>query len=162
MSRQVVIYTDGACRGNPGPGGWAAIVRTEEGERLLSGFEPETTNNRMELLAAIRALEALEIPSELDLYTDSIYLKRGICEWLPQWKALGWRRPQGKPLKNLDLWQRLDELCQKHRVRWHWVKGHSGHPENERVDRLANLALEEGLRHFQAKFTEQSKAAETQ
>ena len=139
--KHVVIFTDGACSGNPGPGGWGAILRYRSVEKELSGAEPETTNNRMELMAAIAALEALKEPVEVDLYTDSEYLKKGITEWLPQWKARGWKTATKKPVKNADLWQRLEAAMAPHRVRWHWVKGHAGHPENERADALAREAI---------------------
>ena len=139
--KHVEIFTDGACSGNPGPGGWGAILRHRGVEKELSGAEPETTNNRMELMAAIAALEALREPVEVDLYTDSEYLKRGITEWLPQWKARGWKTAAKKPVKNADLWRRLEAAMAPHRVRWHWVKGHAGHAENERADALARAAL---------------------
>ena len=139
--KHVEIFTDGACSGNPGPGGWGAILRYRGVEKELSGAEPETTNNRMELMAAIAALEALKEPVEVDLYTDSEYLKRGITEWLPQWKARGWKTAAKKPVKNADLWQRLEAAMAPHRVRWHWVRGHAGHAENERADRLAREAI---------------------
>ena len=138
----IKIYTDGACRGNPGPGGWAALLRTQEKERELSGSEEHTTNNRMELTAAIRALEALKRPCEVDLYTDSQYVKNGITIWIADWKRRHWRTADRKPVKNIDLWQRLDELAANHRIAWHWVRGHTGHEENERVDRLANEAID--------------------
>lgn len=143
--RRVAIYTDGACLGNPGPGGWAAIVVAEGGERELSGFEPDTTNNRMELLAAIEALRSLPEPAEVDLHTDSQYLRNGMTDWLPRWKRNGWRTAAKTPVKNVDLWQALDALAARHRIRWHWVRGHDGHPENERCDALANAAIREGL-----------------
>ena len=133
----VEIHTDGACSGNPGPGGWAAILRWRGRERVLSGGEPETTNNRMELTAAIRALEALKRPSRVRLYTDSDYLRRGMSEWLPRWRARGWRTADGKPVKNRDLWQRLEALSRRHRIEWHWLRGHAGDPLNARADRLA-------------------------
>ena len=136
------IYTDGACRGNPGPGGWAALLRTGEHEREISGAEPLTTNNRMELTAVIRALEALKRPVQARVYTDSEYVRRGITEWLTAWKARGWRTANRKPVKNQDLWQRLDELRARHQIEWHWVPAHAGVPGNERVDRLANLAID--------------------
>jgi ribonuclease HI len=142
----VRVYTDGACRGNPGPGGWGAILRYNGAERELSGGEPETTNNRMEMTAAIRALEALTEPCRVDLYTDSAYLRNGITEWLDGWRAKGWRTANKKPVKNQDLWQTLDALRQQHDVRWHWVKAHAGHPENERADALANRGLENRMR----------------
>ncbi len=141
MRPEVEIWTDGACSGNPGPGGWAALLRHGGRERTISGAEPRTTNNRMELLAAIRALEALRRPCRVRLVTDSEYLKKGITEWLPRWKARGWRTSERKPVKNADLWRRLDELAARHEIEWEWVRGHSGHPENERVDRLARTAL---------------------
>jgi ribonuclease HI len=136
----VGIYTDGGCDPNPGPGGWAALLRFGSKEKILSGSDPATTNNRMELTAALRALQALNQPCQIDVYTDSEYLKRGITEWLPDWRRRGWRRKGGE-LKNVDLWQALDEALQTHQVRWHWVRGHSGHAENERVDRLARDAI---------------------
>jgi ribonuclease HI len=134
---KVDIFTDGACSGNPGPGGWAALLRSGTTERELSGGEPQTTNNRMELMAAIAGLEALKRPARVALHTDSIYVKDGITRWLPRWKAAGWRTADKKPVKNLDLWQRLEAAAAPHDIEWLWVKGHSGHPENERVDRLA-------------------------
>jgi len=138
----IKIYTDGACRGNPGPGGWAALLRTHNKERELSGSEEHTTNNRMELLAAIRALEALKRPCDIDLYTDSQYVKNGITIWIADWKRRDWRTADRKPVKNIDLWQRLDALAANHKIAWHWVRGHTGHEENERVDRLANEAID--------------------
>jgi len=138
----IEIYTDGACRGNPGPGGWAALLRTGEHEREISGAEPLTTNNRMELTAVIRALEALKRPVQARVYTDSEYVRRGVTEWVAAWKARGWRTADRKPVKNQDLWQRLDDLRAGHRIEWHWVPAHSGVPGNERVDRLANLAID--------------------
>ncbi|MGH8313988.1 MAG: ribonuclease HI [Steroidobacterales bacterium] len=141
----VRIYTDGACRGNPGPGGWAALLMTPERERELSGFEAHTTNNRMELLAAIRALEALKQPCEVALYTDSQYVRNGITTWIVDWKRRDWRTADKKPVKNVDLWQQLDALVAGHRIDWHWVRGHAGDESNERVDRLANAAIDAGL-----------------
>jgi len=138
----VEIYTDGACRGNPGRGGWAALLTSGEHEKELSGAEALTTNNRMELTAVIRALEALKGPSEVRILTDSEYVRRGITEWVKSWKARGWRTADRKPVKNQDLWERLDELAAGHRIEWHWVRGHSGVPGNERVDRLANEAID--------------------
>jgi len=138
----IEIYTDGACRGNPGPGGWAALLRIGEHEREISGAEALTTNNRMELTAVIRALEALKRPVEARLYTDSEYVRRGVSEWLPSWKARGWRTAGRKPVKNQDLWQQLDELRLPHRIEWHWVPAHAGVIDNERVDRLANEAID--------------------
>ena len=145
MSVDVEIYTDGACRGNPGPGGWGALLRAGGRERELHGGEAATTNNRMELTAAIRALEALKRPCSVALYTDSQYVRQGITQWLPQWVARGWKTADRKPVKNQDLWLRLDELARLHRVEWHWVKGHAGHPENERADGLANRGLDDRI-----------------
>jgi ribonuclease HI len=142
----IEIYTDGACRGNPGPGGWAALLRSGAHEREISGAEALTTNNRMELTAVLRALEALKRPVEARLYTDSEYVRRGISEWLRGWKARGWRTADRKPVKNQDLWEQLDELAGKHRIEWLWVPGHAGVPDNERVDRLANEAIDTFLR----------------
>ena len=138
----IEIYTDGACRGNPGRGGWAALLLSGEHEREISGAEEHTTNNRMELTAVIRALEALKRPVQARVYTDSEYVRRGVTEWLAAWKARGWRTADRKPVKNQDLWQRLDELRARHRIEWHWVPGHAGVPGNERVDRLANEAID--------------------
>jgi ribonuclease HI len=140
--RKYVAYTDGACRGNPGPGGWGALLRNELGERELSGFEPATTNNRMELMGAIAVLEALAPGAELELHTDSQYVKLGITEWISNWKRRGWKTADRKPVKNQDLWQRLDAAAHKHKVDWRWVKGHAGDPDNERVDALANAAID--------------------
>jgi ribonuclease HI len=137
----VRIYTDGACKGNPGPGGWGALLRSGAHERELYGGDPATTNNRMELTAVIRALTALERPSEVEIYTDSEYVKKGITEWLAAWKRRGWKTADRKPVKNTDLWRELDEAAARHRVRWHWVRGHAGHPENERADALANRGV---------------------
>jgi ribonuclease HI len=142
----VEIYTDGACRGNPGPGGWAATLSFGDMEKELAGAEASTTNNRMELTAVIRALEALKRPVEAKVYTDSEYVRRGIQEWITGWKARGWLTADRKPVKNQDLWQRLDELAAGHRIEWHWVRGHSGVPGNERVDLLANQAIDAMLR----------------
>jgi len=138
----VEIFTDGACRGNPGPGGWAALLREGSHEKLLSGAQLQTTNNRMELLAAIEALAALERACTVRLTTDSEYVRQGITAWLPKWKSNGWRTSQRQPVKNQDLWQRLDAESARHRIEWRWVKGHSGHTENERVDRAANDAID--------------------
>jgi ribonuclease HI len=138
----IEIYTDGACRGNPGPGGWAALLKMGEHEREISGAEALTTNNRMELTAVIRALEALKRPVAARLYTDSEYVRRGITEWLPGWKSRGWRTADRKPVKNQDLWEQLDGLNARHRIDWRWVRGHAGVPGNERVDRLANEAID--------------------
>ena len=139
----VEIFTDGACRGNPGPGGWGAVLRHGGRVRTLHGGESRTTNNRMELMAAIRALEALRRPCQVVLTTDSEYVRKGITEWLPQWKRRGWRTAARKPVKNEDLWRRLDELAAGHEVQWRWVRGHSGHDGNEQADRLANRGIDE-------------------
>ena len=136
----VTVYTDGACRGNPGPGGWGAVLRFGRREKELSGGEKSTTNNRMELRAALEALQALNEPCQVTLMTDSQYLKRGITEWLPNWKRRNWRRKGGK-LANVDLWMKLDEEIARHEIEWRWVRGHSGNPLNERVDRLARKAI---------------------
>jgi ribonuclease HI len=138
----VVIYTDGACRGNPGPGGWGALIKDGGAQRELSGAENQTTNNRMEMTAAIMALRALPDGSAADLYTDSEYVMKGLNEWLPGWKARGWKTAAKKPVKNQDLWQALDAANARHQVRWHWVKGHAGNDGNEYVDRLANQAID--------------------
>ena len=136
-ANKVIVHTDGACSGNPGPGGWGAILRIGEREREISGGDPATTNNRMEMMAAISALEALKRPCLVRLYTDSSYVKDGVTKWIHGWKRNGWRTADKKPVKNAELWQRLDEARKGHKVDWHWVKGHSGHPENERADALA-------------------------
>jgi ribonuclease HI len=138
----VEIYTDGACRGNPGPGGWAATLALGERERELSGAEAATTNNRMELMAVIQALEALNRPVQARVNLDSEYVRRGITEWLAAWKARGWKTAARKPVKNQDLWERLDKAVQRHEVQWRWVPGHAGVPGNERVDALANAAID--------------------
>jgi ribonuclease HI len=138
----VEIHTDGSSLGNPGPGGWGALLRHGSVERELSGNEPDTTNNRMELLAAISALEALNKPCSVDLHTDSQYVQKGIGEWLPGWIRRGWKTAGGDPVKNKDLWERLQRAASPHDIRWHWVRGHAGHPDNERVDRLARKAAE--------------------
>ena len=142
MSGVVDIYTDGACRGNPGPGGWAAVLSAGGREKEIFGAQPLTTNNRMELQAVIEALQALKRPVAARLYTDSQYVRRGVLEWLPQWKARGWRTAAKKPVKNQDLWELLEHAAAKHRIEWHWVKGHAGVPGNERVDALANAAID--------------------
>ena len=142
MANTVEIFTDGACRGNPGPGGWAALVRHGDREVSLSGAEPVTTNNRMELRAAIEGLAVLESPSHVVLTTDSQYVRQGITQWVAQWKRREWRTVRGGPVKNQDLWQSLDALNAEHDVDWHWVRGHSGHAENEAVDRAANEAID--------------------
>ncbi len=142
MSEEVVeIYSDGACRGNPGPGGWGVLLRFNTEEKELWGGEDDTTNSRMELTAVIRALEALERPSRARVFTDSQYVQKGISEWVHDWKQRNWRTADKKPVKNLDLWKRLDQLAALHRVEWRWVKGHAGHPENERADRLAHRGI---------------------
>lgn len=138
----VTIYTDGACRGNPGPGGWGALLISGDARRELSGAEARTTNNRMELMAAIEALRALRRPVSATLYTDSKYVCTGIQEWLPQWKLRGWKTADRKPVKNVDLWQALDEAAAPHAVQWRWVKGHAGNEGNEHVDALANAAID--------------------
>lgn len=137
----VEIYTDGACSGNPGPGGWGAVLRWNGHEKEMSGGEGDTTNNRMEMMAVIKALEALNKPSRVELYTDSSYVQKGVSEWLAGWKAKGWKTASKKPVKNDDLWKRIDSLVQTHDVRFIWVKGHAGHPENERADKLATSAI---------------------
>ena len=139
--KRVEIFTDGACSGNPGPGGWGAILRYGEVEKEMNGGEPATTNNRMELMAAIMAIEAVKRPCEIHLHTDSEYLRQGITTWIHSWKARGWKTADKKPVKNVDLWQRLETAIETHDVKWHWVKGHSGHPENERADELARIAI---------------------
>jgi ribonuclease HI len=143
----VEIYTDGACKGNPGPGGWGALLRGGGHEKELFGGEPATTNNRMELLAVIEALAALKRPCQVDLYLDSQYVRQGITTWIHGWKKKGWRTAAGQPVKNIELWQRLDALAHGggHTIRWHWVKGHAGHEGNERADALANRGVEQGL-----------------
>ena len=145
MNDPVEIFTDGACRGNPGPGGWAALLRIGGKEKLVNGAAAETTNNRMELQAAIEGLAQLTRSCAVRLTTDSEYLRKGVNEWMPKWKRNGWRTAQKKPVKNRDLWEALDELVAQHSVEWFWVKGHSGHPENERVDLAANVAIDEML-----------------
>ncbi|MEL7310039.1 MAG: ribonuclease HI [Pseudomonadota bacterium] len=145
MPTRVTIYTDGACRGNPGPGGWGALLQSGEHERELCGGEPETTNNRMELRAAIEALNALRRACDVDLYTDSVYVREGITKWLSGWKARGWKTAAKKPVKNQDLWEALDSAAQRHVIEWHWVKGHAGIPGNERADSLANDGLEQAI-----------------
>lgn len=141
--KEVAAFTDGACRGNPGPGGWGVVLRFGSREKELCGGDAQTTNNRMEMTAAIRALESLRERCRVQVYTDSVYLKNGITEWLPNWRRRGWRTADRKPVKNQDLWEALAALTERHDVSWHWVKGHAGHPENERADALANLGLEQ-------------------
>lgn len=140
---RVTVYTDGACRGNPGPGGWGALLLADGHERELWGGERATTNNRMELLAAIRALEALKRPSRVELHTDSSYLRNGITTWLASWKRRGWKTASNTAVKNRDLWERLEELAAQHEVDWRWVRGHAGDPGNERADQLANRGIDE-------------------
>jgi ribonuclease HI len=142
----VEIFVDGACRGNPGPGGWGAILRYQGQEKYLNGAVRHTTNNRMELTAAIQALTALKKACQIKLVTDSQYVRKGITEWLPSWKRNGWRKKDKSPILNLDLWQQLDEISSKHTIDWQWVKGHSGHPENELADQLAGQAIDELLK----------------
>ena len=139
----VEIYADGACRGNPGPGGWGVLLRARGAEREIFGGEPATTNNRMELTAVIRALESLKRHCSVRVYTDSQYVQKGISEWIHSWKRRGWRTVDKKPVKNEDLWRRLDELAREHAIEWYWVRGHSGHVENERADALANRGIDE-------------------
>jgi ribonuclease HI len=146
--KQVDVFTDGACSGNPGPGGWGAILRYGDTVKELNGGEANTTNNRMELMAAISALQALKAPCEVDLYTDSVYVKDGITKWIHGWKKNGWKTADKKPVKNVELWQALEEAQHRHKVVLHWVKGHAGHPENERADELAR----EGMAPFKKRF----------
>ncbi|MEM7026643.1 MAG: ribonuclease HI [Pseudomonadota bacterium] len=146
MAKQVYIYSDGACRGNPGPGGWGTLIKFNDHEKTLLGAETDTTNNRMELMAAIQGLESLNQSCEVVITTDSQYVKNGITDWLPNWKSRNWKTAAKKPVKNQDLWMRLDAAVNLHvEVDWQWVKGHSGHKENERVDELANQAIDEML-----------------
>lgn len=144
--KKVTIFTDGACRGNPGPGGWAALLRYDKHEKKISGFEKETTNNRMELMATIKALNVLRESCSIQLYTDSQYVQKGMTEWLPSWKKRNWKKADNKPVKNADLWVLLDQLKSKHKITWHWVKGHNGHVENELVDVLANEVIDQHLK----------------
>ena len=139
------MYTDGACRGNPGPGGWGVILSYRDQNKTLSGYEPQTTNNRMELTAAIEGLRALSRTCDIELNTDSKYVLQGISEWIESWKTNGWKTAAKKPVKNVDLWQLLDEQVKKHRIRWHWVKGHTGIEGNERADQLANVAIDQAM-----------------
>jgi ribonuclease HI len=153
---KVIIHTDGACSGNPGPGGWGAILQSGEHRKELSGGEPMTTNNRMELTAAIKALEALKGPSEVELYTDSNYLRGGITSWIKAWKKNGWRTADRKAVKNAELWQELDKAASRHGISWHWVKGHHGHDENERADELARQGMAPFLRDRRKRQGEES------
>ncbi|GAA6133334.1 ribonuclease HI [Oceaniserpentilla sp. 4NH20-0058] len=146
MSQVVEIYTDGACKGNPGPGGWGAWLRFGNNEKELYGGEDNTTNNRMEIMAAIKALELLNRPCEVKLTTDSEYLRKGVLEWMQNWKKRNWKTAAKQPVKNQDLWMRLDEAIQQHNIQWHWVKGHSGHEGNEKADQLANLGVEQVMK----------------
>jgi ribonuclease HI len=148
---EVEIYTDGACRGNPGPGGWGVVLLSGGREKTLKGAEAETTNNRMELTAAVQALNALTRSCGVALYTDSQYVRSGITEWLPSWKLRGWKTADKKPVKNVDLWQALDDAASRHTVEWHWVRGHTGNPGNEQADRLANQAIDEMLKLKEAR-----------
>ena len=143
MDNRVEIFTDGACRGNPGPGGWGVLLRFRDTEKSLYGGEKDTTNNRMELTAAIKGLQAITRPSNIILTTDSKYVMQGITEWMPNWKKRGWKTASKKPVKNVDLWQQLDAEIQQHDIKWKWVKGHSGHRENELADQLANKGIDE-------------------
>lgn len=146
MTQAIEIFTDGACKGNPGPGGWGVLLRWGEHEKTLCGGEPDTTNNRMELVAAIQGLQALKKTSQVILTTDSEYVMKGIREWMPNWKKRGWKTSSRQPVKNADLWQQLDELVTQHEVEWRWVRGHSGHRENEIADALANQGVEQVLK----------------
>lgn len=141
--KHVIIFTDGACRGNPGPGGWGALLRYGKNEKKIFGAETETTNNRMELMAAIQALASLRETCKVELHTDSQYVQKGVTIWLPGWKKKNWKKADNHPVKNADLWQELDKQAHRHQVSWHWVKAHNGHPENEMVDALANHAIDE-------------------
>ena len=140
---RVVLHTDGACRGNPGPGGWGAILEFADQKKELYGHNPQTTNNRMEMTAVIESLKALKRPCEIDLHTDSKYVLQGMTEWLEGWKKKGWKTAAKKPVKNVDLWQQLDEQAARHQINWYWVKGHSGNPGNEKADQLANRGIDE-------------------
>lgn len=145
MTTKIVMYTDGACRGNPGPGGWGVILSYRDQNKTLSGFDPQTTNNRMELTAAIEGLRALSRACDIELNTDSKYVLQGINEWIESWKSNGWKTAAKKPVKNVDLWQSLDEQVKKHRINWHWVKGHAGIEGNEMADQLANVAIDRAM-----------------
>ena len=146
---EIEIYTDGACSGNPGPGGWAAIIKHGDKVEELWGFDPETTNNRMELTPVIEALKRLKRPSRISIYTDSRYLKEGITSWIDKWQKKGWKTAAGTPVKNIDLWQALLELVRHHDIEWHWIPGHSNHPENSRCDELARKAIKEAFKKKQ-------------
>jgi|TARA_B110000305_G_scaffold242106_1_gene319962 ribonuclease HI len=148
VTKVVTLFTDGACKGNPGPGGWGVLLEYDGLEKTLFGGTPETTNNRMELTAAIEGLQALKRSCEVDLYTDSVYVKDGVTKWITNWKKNGWKTSAKKPVANQDLWQQLDAIVGQHNVRWHWVKGHSGHPGNERADQLANQGVETCVKSF--------------
>lgn len=141
--KKIEIYTDGSCLGNPGPGGWGAILKFNDSEKVIHGAEKDTTNNRMELKAALEAIKSVKEPCEIDLYTDSNYLRQGITEWMQNWKKNGWKTASRKPVKNVDLWQAIDDVIQSHKIDWHWVKAHNGHTENERVDKIAREAIKE-------------------
>ena len=143
MAGKVVLYTDGACKGNPGPGGWGVVLRYGDANKMLHGGEANTTNNRMELMAAIQGLKTLRRACDVELYTDSQYVRKGITEWMTGWKRNGWKTAAKKPVKNEDLWRELDDEVARHKVNWHWVKGHSGNPDNELADELANRGVEE-------------------
>jgi ribonuclease HI len=143
--KKVVIYTDGACRGNPGPGGWAALLRYAHHEKIISGAEEHTTNNRMELLAAIKSLASLREPCAIEIHTDSQYVQKGITQWMHVWKKREWKKADNKPVKNADLWAKLDQETHRHTIKWYWVKGHSGHKENDLVDEIANSAIDKLL-----------------
>ena len=145
MTNRVTLYTDGACRGNPGPGGWGVYLKYDDANKNMFGFERDTTNNRMEMTAVIEGLKALKRPCDIDLKTDSKYVLQGITEWMPGWKRNGWKTAAKKPVKNVDLWQLLDHEVSRHRIQWHWVKGHSGVHGNEMADQLANRAIDENL-----------------
>lgn len=144
--KKILIYTDGACRGNPGPGGWGALLRYGQQEKRISGAEKLTTNNRMELMAALQALYVIRRGSVIEIYTDSQYLQKGISEWLPVWKKRGWKTANKKPVKNADLWEKLEQEVARHQIVWHWIRGHSNHPENDLADQLANEAIDAMMR----------------
>jgi len=144
--KHILIFTDGACRGNPGPGGWGALLRYGQYEKKIFGGEMDTTNNRMELMAAIQALMSLRESCKVELYTDSKYVQKGITEWLPGWKKKHWKKADNRPVKNADLWQELDKQATRHKISWHWIKGHSNHPENDLADALANQAIDDLLK----------------